>query len=215
MDRGLDLARILARSCEQLAGALANLRRFSDLERSRIEIHRLENEGDRTDDRGDRGQAVIAMDRRETPLERADRHLVEMLQELRVALPGVQVLFAFLLIVPFSERFKELNAGQQKIYYATLLCTALATALLITPTAYHRILFRLREKEYLVKVTNRFAIAGLGALALAMTGVILLISDFLFGTATTVAATVGAGLTFGLIWYVLPLARRLRRGAQR
>lgn len=127
-----------------------------------------------------------------------------------MALPGIQVLFAFLLVVPFSERFRELTDGQEKLYFAILLCVALATALLVAPTVGHRILFRRQQKEYLVVVSNRLAMAGLLALAVAMCGVIALISDFLFGTATMIASTAGAAVTFAALWYAGPLLRRAR-----
>ena len=148
--------------------------------------------------------------REETDVERADRNLSELLQELRVALPGVQVLFAFLLTVPFTQRFASLTPFQEKLYFGTLLCTALATGLLIAPTANHRMVFRMQDKEHLVVVSNRLAIAGIGALAVAMCGVVLLISDVMFGAPTMVVATAGAAMTFAWLWYVMPLIRRAR-----
>jgi Family of unknown function (DUF6328) len=149
----------------------------------------------------------------ETEEERLDRNMAELLNELRVALPGVQVLFAFLLGVPFTQRFAELAPYQEDIYYGTLICAAAATALLIAPSAHHRIEFRLRDKRHIVLVANRFAIVGLGFLALAMTGVVLLITDFIFGGAPTVIATAATAFVFALLWYGMPLSRRrqLRR----
>jgi Family of unknown function (DUF6328) len=146
--------------------------------------------------------------RQETETERLDRNLNELLQELRVALPGVQVLFAFLLTIPFNQRFKLLTSAQERIYLGTLLCTTVAAVLLIAPTAYHRITFRKQQKRRLVKIANRAAIAGLGFLAVAMTGVVLLVTDFLFSTAVTIACTSFAGLLFAIFWYALPLIRR-------
>src|SRR6185503_3626275 len=105
--------------------------------------------------------------RDESKEERADRNLSEMLQELRVALPGVQVLFAFLLTVPFSQGFTKLTTFQEKLYFAILLSTAMATALLVAPTANHRLLFRKRDKERIVVVSNRLSILGLIFLALS------------------------------------------------
>ena len=128
--------------------------------------------------------------RDETEAERLDRNLAELLQELRVALPGVQVLFAFLLAVPFQKRFDEITSFQESIYFVILLATAISAALLIAPTAYHRLTFRLQRKKELVKLSNRLAIIGLGFLALAMTGAIVLITDFLYGTLLTVVAGV-------------------------
>ena len=146
--------------------------------------------------------------RDETPEERADRNLAEMLQELRVALPGVQVLFAFLLTVPFSQNFTRLSAGQQKLYYGILIATALATVLLIAPTAHHRLLFRQRDKEHLVVISNRYAIAGLAVLASAILGALFLIGDYLYGTETTVIVTACVGLVLVGVWYALPIHRR-------
>jgi hypothetical protein len=147
--------------------------------------------------------------REETDDERLDRNLGELLQELRVALPGVQVLFAFLLAVPFQANFTEISSFEEKVYFATLLCTAISAALLISPTAYHRLTFHLQQKRELVFLANRMAIAGLGFLALAMTGAILLITDVLFGGVVTVVFTAGALAMFVLLWVVLPLRRRL------
>jgi hypothetical protein len=148
--------------------------------------------------------------RDESHEERADRNLAELLQELRVALPGVQVLFAFLLTVPFTQRFKDLTPFEERLYYAVLLCTALSSALLIAPSVSHRILFRRQEKEYLVRVANRFAIAGAAFLALAMCGAVALISHFVFGGTATVVSTSAMALVFAVLWYAGPLLR-LRR----
>jgi uncharacterized protein DUF6328 len=147
--------------------------------------------------------------RPETEQERVDRNLQELLGELRIALPGVQVLFAFLLVVPFNQRFGDVTAFQKDIYFATLLCTTGAAAFLIAPSVHHRIEFRRQDKEHIVLVSNRLAIIGLGFLAISMTGVILLVTDVLFGAATTAVTTVAVGLLFALLWYAVPL-RRLR-----
>jgi uncharacterized integral membrane protein len=146
--------------------------------------------------------------RDETDDKRLDRNLGELLQELRVALPGVQVLFAFLLTIPFNQRFALLTTAQERIYLATLLSTLTAAVLLIAPTAYHRITFRKQQKAHLIVLANRLAIIGLGFLALAMTGVVLLITDFLFSTVVTVICTAFAALMFATFWYALPLWRR-------
>ena len=146
--------------------------------------------------------------RSETEQERVDRNLQELLGELRVALPGVQVLFAFLLVVPFNQRFADVTDFQEKVYFVTLLCTAGASAFLIAPSVHHRIAFRHQDKEWIVLTANRLAIVGLGFLAVAMTGVILLVTDVLYGAATAAAATASVGLLFGLLWYALPLRRR-------
>jgi Family of unknown function (DUF6328) len=147
--------------------------------------------------------------REETDAERADRNLQELIGELRVALPGVQVLFAFLLVVPFNNRFATVTDFQQNLYFATLLCSAAATALLIAPSVHHRISFRQQDKEHLVVEGNRLAIGGLAFLALAMTGAVLLVTDFLFGNTTTVITGVVVGLLYAVLWYALPIGRRL------
>jgi membrane-associated HD superfamily phosphohydrolase len=139
---------------------------------------------------------------------RLDRNLGELLQELRVALPGVQVLFAFLLAVPFQQHFTEITPFEKKVYFVTLLCTAISAALLIAPSSYHRLTFHLQQKHELIFLANRFTIAGLSFLALAMTGAIVLITDVLFGGIMTVVTGVAAAATFATLWYVLPLRRR-------
>lgn len=147
--------------------------------------------------------------REESEGERLDRNLAELLQELRVALPGVQVLFAFLLAVPFQQNFTKITAFQEKVYFATLLCTAISAALLISPTAYHRLTFHLQQKKELIYVSNRLSIVGLAFLALAMTGAIVLITDVLFGALLTAVLGVAAAAMFALLWGLLPLRRRL------
>jgi hypothetical protein len=142
--------------------------------------------------------------------ERLDRELIELLNELRVALPGVQVLFAFLLTVPFTQRFSEVDGVQRDAYFASFLCAAIATVLLIAPSAYHRLQWRRQDKEHMLVVANRLAIAGTAFLALAVTGSVFFVTDFLFGAlATGIITGVTAGL-FTWFWYGLPLRRRLR-----
>jgi hypothetical protein len=145
--------------------------------------------------------------RDETEEERLDRNLQEFLGELRVALPGVQVLFAFLLVVPFNQRFTDITNFQQTVYFVTLLFTAAASVCLIAPTAQHRVEFRAQHKEQILLMANRLAIVGLGCLAVAMTGAILLITDLLYGSTTTVIVTIPVGLTFALLWYLIPAQR--------
>lgn len=152
--------------------------------------------------------------REESEGERLDRNLGELLQELRVALPGVQVLFAFLLAVPFQNGFKEITGFQEKVYFITLLSTAISAALLISPTAYHRMTFRRQQKKHLIFVANRLAIAGVGFLALAMTGAVMLITDVLFGTTATIVFSAGVLTMFVVLWGLLPLRRRLRSEEQ-
>jgi hypothetical protein len=148
--------------------------------------------------------------RDETPFQRLDRNLEELMAGLRVALPGVQVLFAFLLVLPFQQRFEDVTRFQEVVYFTTLLCTAAASILLIAPSARHRVQFRRQDKEYIVLTANRLAIAGLGFLGLAMVGAILLISDYLFSTVVAAIATAAVALALVWAWFASPLARRLR-----
>jgi hypothetical protein len=148
--------------------------------------------------------------RDETDEERLDRNLGELLQELRIALPGVQVLFAFLLAVPFQQNFAKISAFEKNVYFATLLLTALSAALLIAPTAYHRVTFRYQQKHRLVFIANRCALGGLASLALAMICAVMLVTDVLFGTVTTVIVVVFGVAMFGTLWLALPLRRRLK-----
>jgi hypothetical protein len=142
--------------------------------------------------------------------DRHDRELMELLNELRVALPGVQVLFAFLLTGAFSQRFVSLSATQENVYFVAVLCSAAATAFLIAPSAFHRVQFREGDKEWLVQFSNRLALAGLFFLACAVCCVLYVISDFVVGGSITVIST-GAGIVvFGLLWFVLPLLRKTR-----
>jgi high-affinity Fe2+/Pb2+ permease len=156
-----------------------------------------------------------ASGREETEAERLDRNLGELLQELRVALPGVQVLFAFLLAVPFQQGFQEITRFQERVYFATLLLTAISAVLLISPSAYHRMTFRMQQKDDLLFLANKLAIAGLAVLALAMTGAIMLITDYIFGSTATAVTTALSLLLFALFWFALPLQRRLSLGSGR
>jgi hypothetical protein len=157
----------------------------------------------------DREEAT-ALERDETPAERVDRNFNELLGELRIALPGVQVLFAFLLTVPFAAGFSRLTGFERGLYFAVLLLTAISTALLIAPTAYHRMLFRRGRKHEILFFGNRAAMLGLGSLALAMSGAILLITHVMFGAAAAIPVGVAAALLFGSLWYLLPWARDRR-----
>ncbi len=149
-------------------------------------------------------------DANKTEEEKRDRQMLELLNELRVALPGVQVLFAFLLVVPFQQGFARVTELQKGVYFFCFLCTAVASALLIAPSAYHRIRWRQHDKEQMLTTSNRLAIAGTVFLALGMTATVFLITDVLF--ASTAAALVAGvtALVFAWFWYGLPLTRRLR-----
>jgi hypothetical protein len=146
--------------------------------------------------------------RDETELERCDRNLVELLQEVRVVQTGVQVLFAFLLMAPLTPRFNDLGPVRHAEYFVTLVLAGLAAILLIAPTAYHRILFRRGDKEYLVSVANRLTLLGLAAVGASMVGAMVFVTHVLFGG---IAAS-GAGIVFGAgcagVWAGLPLRRR-------
>jgi hypothetical protein len=147
--------------------------------------------------------------REESEKERLDRNLQELLGELRVALPGVQVLFAFLLVVPFNQRFADITSFQRSTYFVTLLCATAASACLIAPTAHHRIEFRAQDKERIVFGATRLAIAGLALLAAAMTGAVMLITDFLYSSTTVAVVAAGVALLFLLLWFAWPVKRLL------
>jgi hypothetical protein len=145
----------------------------------------------------------------EDPKERVDRELLELLNELRVVLPGVQVLFGFLLILPFSQGFANVTTAQRAVYLGSLLATALATALLIAPSTYHRIHFRAGEKERMLFSANRMAIAGTVFLAIAMVQVVFLVTDVIYHL---VPASIVTGLIAGWFvwfWYGLPIYRHV------
>jgi Family of unknown function (DUF6328) len=146
----------------------------------------------------------------ETRAERINRELMELLNELRVALPGVQFLFAFLLVVPFQQRATQITGFQKDVYFVTLVAAAMATGLLIAPTAQHRILFRKHDKEQLLERSNRSAIAGTFVLAIAIVGAVLLVVDMLF---SRTQAWVTAGVVALLLawwWFATPLWQRAR-----
>ena len=144
----------------------------------------------------------------ETRRERVNRELIELLNELRVALPGVQVLFAFLLAVPFANGYSRITPFQKNVFFATLMATAVSTACFIVPTAYHRLNFRKREKENILLNSNKFAIAGIMFLAVSMIGVIVLVTDVIYSEAAAVVTGLLALVLFGGLWVVLPLVRR-------
>jgi hypothetical protein len=145
---------------------------------------------------------------REDQRERVNRELVELLQELRVALPGVQVLFAFLLTVPFSQGFVKTTSFQRDLFFATLAATAISTVLLIAPSAWHRIQFRQKNKEDILLSANKLSMAGLTFLALAMIGAVMLIADFAFSVTLTVISGIVATLVLSTFWAAIPLIRR-------
>lgn len=144
----------------------------------------------------------------ESEKQRLDRELIELLNELRVVLTGIQVLFAFLLTMPFTDRFRDLVPTQRLMFSAAFTVTATASVLLIAPTAYHRLRFRQQDKERMLRWANRFAIAGIGLLAIAIGTIVLLVIDVLYALAAAgaVAGTVTALIVWS--WFALPLSRR-------
>jgi membrane-associated HD superfamily phosphohydrolase len=146
--------------------------------------------------------------RGEDPQERTARELIELLNELRVILPGGQVLFAFLLTVPFTQRFPDLDDLETGVFFMTLLCTAVATVLLIAPSAHHRILWRGGVREQRLALGNMLTIAGLIFLLPAIVGVVFVITAFIFGLTAAVVVTGLLALFFVLLWFVLPLRYR-------
>ncbi len=143
-------------------------------------------------------------------VERNNRNLSDLLQELRVAGLGVQVLFGFLLALPFTVRFTKLDGAQQDLYKATLLCTALSTALLISPVAYHRWVFRRHQKGRLLKMANVLALLGLASVALAISLAIWLIMSFIGASWIVTVLSAATSATYVLLWFVLPILDRLR-----
>jgi Kef-type K+ transport system membrane component KefB len=141
--------------------------------------------------------------------QRLNRNLDQLLQELRIVLPGVQVLFAFLLAVPFSTRFGDVDGFERDVYFAALLLSAVAVALLMAPSMHHRILFRHEQKAYLVSVASVMTIAGMSALALAIVLSLVLVAHFLFGSGAAWAAGAVSFGAFALLWYALPIERRI------
>jgi hypothetical protein len=159
--------------------------------------------------------APLLSERNETELERCDRHLAELMQEVRVAQTGVQVLFGFLLTVPFTARFDALTTGQRTLYFATLALSGAAAMLLIAPTSHHRILFRCGDKHHVVRTANRYAIAGLLCVGMAMVGALVFVADVVFGSPLAAAAGAVAALACAWSWYGQPLLRRRTLFARR
>ena len=145
----------------------------------------------------------------ESPQDRVNRELIELLNELRVALPGVQVLFAFLLAVPFSNGFSKLSSGDRRVYLAAVLLTAISTAFLIAPSSFHRLRWRAKDKERMLVVSNYLTIVGLLLLAAAITCTVFFITDFVFHIRWAAAFTAVVALVFVVLWYGLPLYARL------
>ena len=141
---------------------------------------------------------------------RLDRELNELLQELRVIIPGIQVLFAFLLTMPFSVGFRDVTDFQRSIYFAAFVATALASVLLIAPSVQHRLRWRQHDKEHLLRTANRLALGGTILVAVAIDAVVLVVTDFLYGATTAAVATASVGAALLVVWWVSPLARAVR-----
>ena len=147
----------------------------------------------------------------EDQADRLDRELIELLNELRVALPGVQVLFAFLLTLPFTQRFERLAGRDKAVYFAGLLAAIVASALLIAPSSYHRLRFRAHDKEQLLVTSNRLILFAMAFVAVSMGCSVFVIAEFVYSGAVGIVVTVGVVLLFGWFWYGLPLSREKRR----
>ncbi len=146
---------------------------------------------------------------KETNKERLDRELVELLNELRVVLPGVQVLFAFLLTIPFTDRFAKLTEVQRDIYFAAFIATAVSSVLLVTPTAYHRLRWRQFDKEHMLRLSNVLAIVGISFLAVAIALVVYVVTDLVFFGFAAAVATGIVGGAMAAFWFIVPLSRRV------
>jgi hypothetical protein len=171
------------------------------------------------DDQSDRGQEDQddqdeGPEPGESEKQRVDRELIELLNELRVVLPGVQVLFAFLLTVPFSNGFSRLTDIQRDVYFIAFLTATVATVFLIAPSTYHRILFRQGNKRSLLFASNRLMIIGTAFLAVSMASSVYVITDALFQIPLAITVALIAAVAFVLFWYLIPLYRRRRAGGE-
>jgi hypothetical protein len=146
----------------------------------------------------------------ETPKERADRELIELLNELRVVLPGVTVLFAFLLAVPFAKGWARVTGFQRDVFLVAFLATGVSVAFLTAPSSYHRLSFRAGNKERLVRTGSRLAVAGIAAFAVALEAVMLLVIDYVVSLGAAIAATAGFALLVLFLWYGVPAVSRIR-----
>jgi membrane-bound acyltransferase YfiQ involved in biofilm formation len=150
-------------------------------------------------------------ERSEEEQERLNRQMLELLNELRVAMPGVQVLFGFLLTVPFQQGWRRVTEFQENVYFVTLIAAAVATAFLIAPSAYHRVAFEKNEKPNIVRIGTVEMLAGLVALAVAMNGAVLLVTDLVFDSGTTASTIVVLAMLYTTLWFGLGIVRRLQK----
>jgi hypothetical protein len=149
-------------------------------------------------------------DTRSDEERKRDRQMIELLNELRVALPGVQILFAFLLTVPFTQRFPQLTAFQRDVFYITLIAATLSAACLIAPSAAHRLRFHKSDRAWLIESANSLLLIGLGFLAIAIGAAFLLITDVLFDGARVWIYSVFVWLVIFGLWFLRPLTRHAR-----
>jgi Family of unknown function (DUF6328) len=150
-------------------------------------------------------------DRSEDDQERLNRQMMELLNELRVAMPGVQILFGFLLTVPFQQRFSQVNDFQQTVYFVTLVTAAAAAAFLIAPSAYHRVMFEQHDKPNIIQIGTVQLLVGLAALAIAMNGAVLLVTDVLFAAGTVTVTVVVLSTLYFTLWFGFGLVRRMQK----
>jgi cation transport ATPase len=150
-------------------------------------------------------------DRSEEEQERLNRQMIELLNELRVAMPGVQILFGFLLTVPFQQRFSQVNDFQQTVYFVTLMTAAVAAAFLIAPSAYHRVMFEQQDKPNIIHIGTVQLLVGLAALAIAMNGAVLLVTDVLFAARTVIISVVLLSTLYFTLWFGFGLVRRMQK----
>ena len=157
-------------------------------------------------------ESPVEAESEETPKEQTDRQLLELLNEVRVALPGAQFLFAFLLAVPFASRFASVSHRLQIVFYVCLLSTLAATILLMAPAVYHRIRWRQGNKTEVIRMAHRMFLAGMACLAVAMTTAVWFVSAFLFGTVESLVAAAVSIVLLALTWFALPLRARAHGG---
>jgi len=144
----------------------------------------------------------------ETPKQRINRELIELLNEIRIALPGVQVLFAFLLVVPFGPGWRHTTSLQRHAYVFSITTAALAAVIMIAPSSYHRLLWRQPHKEHMLMTSNVLLIAGMAFLAMAISGSLFFVVSFALGTWEAAVTTAGILVVILVLWYAMPLARR-------
>jgi len=172
--------------------------------------HDRDNDGDADAPAGARPGDLPEGTADESPAERLEREVEQLLQELRSIIPGVQVQFAFLLTVAFTQRFESLTDVQRTVYYVSLLCAALSLFLLLAPSSFHRVRFRRRDKEAMIRSANVEVIAALVLISCSIAGIVFLISDLMFTTEVAVVVSVLVWVASGILWWGYPLLRRLR-----